>query len=430
MAKRVIGFVAIILVIALLACLALFGLEIGSFKIASVRDTDGGIRRGLDLVGGSSVTFEAKYGSDYDTSNLENDMDVAITIMRTRLTNAGYTEADVYKVDENRLRADVPSVDDPNELIKLLGATAQLEFTDVNGKVYMTGADIKNAYANYGDATGNGYSSHFVALELKDASKFAEVTRTIAAMDKSKNENVLKIVLDGEEVSAPSVNSDINSENAVITGNFTAEDAKFLANVISSGQLPFTLERIELRSVGATLGDRALATSVIAGLIGIALIMLFMILYYRFSGVCATIALLFYIFFFAVFLSVCRVNLSLAGIAGILLSIGMAVDANVVIFERIKEELRAEKTVRAAINSGFHRATSAIVDSNITTIIAALALYFLGSGTIKGFALTLGIGILISMFTAIVITKALLNIFYGFGVKKPSLYCRIKKAEE
>ncbi|MBR3691238.1 MAG: protein translocase subunit SecD, partial [Clostridia bacterium] len=176
MAKRITGFVAIILVIALLGYLAIFGLEIGSFKIASVRDTEDGIRRGLDLVGGSSVTFEAKYDDKYDTDNLPDDMEVAIAIMRTRLTSAGYTEAEVYQVGENRLRADVPSVSDPDELIKLLGATAQLTFEDESGKVYLTGADVKNASASYGPATGTGVNMHHVVLELKDAKKFGDVT--------------------------------------------------------------------------------------------------------------------------------------------------------------------------------------------------------------------------------------------------------------
>lgn len=426
MAKRITGFVAIILVIALLGYLAIFGLEIGSFKIASVRDTEDGIRRGLDLVGGSSVTFEAKYDDKYDTDNLPDDMEVAIAIMRTRLTSAGYTEAEVYQVGENRLRADVPSVSDPDELIKLLGATAQLTFEDESGKVYLTGADVKNASASYGPATGTGVNMHHVVLELKDAKKFGDVTETVSKLE----DNILHIVLDGEKISSPEVHERIENETAVITGNFDAESAKYLADIINAGQLPFTLERVELRAVGATLGDRALETSIFAGLIGLVLIMVFMIAYYRLPGVSATISLLFYVGFFAVLMSVLRVNLSLAGIAGILLSIGMAVDANVIIFERIKEELATGKTVRSAINSGFHRATSAIVDSNITTIIAALVLYFLGSGTIQGFALTLGLGIVISMFTAIFLTRALVYIFYGFGLKKPGLYAAAKKVEE
>lgn len=426
MAKRITGFVAIILVIALLGYLAIFGLEIGSFKIASVRDTEDGIRRGLDLVGGSSVTFEAKYDDKYDTDNLPDDMEVAIAIMRTRLTSAGYTEAEVYQVGENRLRADVPSVSDPDELIKLLGATAQLTFEDESGKVYLTGADVKNASASYGPATGTGVNMHHVVLELKDAKKFGDVTETVSKLE----DNILHIVLDGEKISSPEVHERIENETAVITGNFDAESAKYLADIINAGQLPFTLERVELRAVGATLGDRALETSIFAGLIGLVLIMVFMIAYYRLPGVSATISLLFYVGFFAVLMSVLRVNLSLAGIAGILLSIGMAVDANVIIFERIKEELATGKTVRSAINSGFHRATSAIVDSNITTIIAALVLYFLGSGTIQGFALTLGLGIVISMFTAIFLTRALVYIFYGFGLKKPGLYAAVKKVEE
>ena len=197
--------------------------------------------------------------------------------------------------------------------------------------------------------------------------------------------------------------------SVVISGNFAAEDAGWLANVISAGQLPFSLSQVEMRSVGAQLGMKALETSLLAALIGIILVIIFMIVFYRLPGFVAAIALVFYVALDAVILSVCRVNLSLPGIAGIILSIGMAVDANVVIFERIKEELRAGKTVRSAIDSGFHRAFGAIVDSNVTTLIAAVVLYVLGTGTIVGFALTLGVGIVLSMFTALTVTRFLLN---------------------
>ncbi len=208
----------------------------------------------------------------------------------------------------------------------------------------------------------------------------------------------------------------------MITGSFTAEQTGQLANNIALGQLPFGLDQVEMRSVGAQLGMTALESSVKAGMIGLALVMLFMLVVYRLPGLVSCMALLFYCVLEALVLVIFKVNLSLPGIAGIILSIGMAVDANVVIFERVKEELRAGKTLRSSIDSGFHRAFSAILDSNITTFIAAAVLYFFGKGTIVGFAVTLGVGIVLSMFTALTVTRLLLNSLVGMKVTNLKLY--------
>ena len=241
-------------------------------------------------------------------------------------------------------------------------------------------------------------------------------------MDAASGQNLLAIVLDDEIVSAPAVSAPINSSTCSINGNFTEDSARELANLINVGQLPFSLQQVELRSVGPQLGAEALKTSVYAAVIGIALVCIFMIIVYRLPGFIACIALAFYCTLELIVLGLLHVNLSIPGIAGIILSIGMAVDANVIIFERVKEELRAGKTVKSAIDSGFKRAFTAIFDSNVTTLIAAGVLYFLGTGTIVGFATTLGLGVILSMFTALTLTHFLLNRMVDFKIRSPKVY--------
>jgi protein-export membrane protein SecD len=228
--------------------------------------------------------------------------------------------------------------------------------------------------------------------------------------------------MDENVISMPRCEYQINNDSCVISGSFDQESAQNLADLINIGQMPFTLEQVELRSVGPQLGMDALRTSMVAGAIGIALIAIFMMVVYRVPGIVSCIGLAFYIAVEAVIFGLVHVNLSLAGIAGILLSIGMAVDANVVIFERIKEELRAGKSVKASIESGFKRAFAAILDSNVTTLIAAVVLGFMGTGTIVGFAITLGIGVVVSMFTALTVTHLLLNAMADFGIRSPKAY--------
>ncbi len=233
--------------------------------------------------------------------------------------------------------------------------------------------------------------------------------------------------MDNNVISAPTVQSKIDSNQCVISGEFTAEEAKSLAANIKAGQIPFSLEQVEVRTVSATLGDEALKNAVTAGIIGIILVMLFMLLFYRLLGLMADIALAAYIGVILIILANFHVNLTLPGIAGIILSVGMAVDANVVIFERIKEELKLGKTVRSAVDAGFNRALTAVIDSNITTIIAAVILWVLGTGTIKGFGITLFIGIVVSMLSAIFVTKHLLKQVIGMNLKNTWLYCISKK---
>ena len=250
--------------------------------------------------------------------------------------------------------------------------------------------------------------------------KFAEATGNIAA--RTDGTNIMAIVMDNQVISSPSVSSQIDSDSCVISGSFTRDSASELADLINAGQIPFSLKQVELRSVGPQLGADAMRTSLIAGAIGIVLVMLFMLIVYRIPGLVASIALCFYMVLEALIFSLVRVNLSLPGIAGIILSIGMAVDANVIIFERVKEELKNGKTVKSAIDSGFKRAFTAILDSNITTLIACAVLFFLGTGTIVGFATTLGIGVIVSMFTALTVTHFLLNRMVDFRIRNPKAY--------
>lgn len=428
MKKTVISFTAMILLIALLCFTAWNGLDFGFFSIPSARDTENGIRLGLDLVGGSIITFEANVDDSISGESLSSGMDTVEAMLRARLTDLGLSEATIYKVGDRRITVEIPAISDPEEAVQKLGSTAQLEFRDADDNVILVGSDVADSEAMYGPIDSTGISQNYVLLTLTDeaASTFTEATK--AAANRSDDGNYIKIMLDDQVVSQPYVDKDkfkatgITGKEVLITGGFQAEDAGWLANVIAAGQLPFSLSQVEMRSVGAQLGMKALDTSLQAGLIGILLVIVFMIAYYRLPGLVASIALVFYAAIEAIVLAVFRVNLSLPGIAGIILSVGMAVDANVVIFERVKEELRAGKTVRSSIDSGFHRAFTAIFDSNVTTMIAAVVLYVLGSGTIVGFAMTLGIGIVISMFTALTVTRFLLNRLVDLKITNTALY--------
>lgn len=433
--KSILSFIAVLAVIALLSCTAVFGLNVGPLSIASVMDEEDGIRRGLDLVGGSSITFEAILDDDYNKANLQTDMASVQAMLQKRLDSLGYTEATVELVGENRVKVDIPAINDPAEAVSVLGATAQLTFTDAEGNVVLDGSGIKSATSGYGQISQSDMTSqHYVTVTFNDdaVEKWTEATK--AAANAESGSNYIKIMMDDEVLSQPSVGSEyaatgITGDSCVISGSFTAETAKTLAEQINIGQLPFSLEEVSMSSVGPQLGEKALSTSIKAGALGILLVMLFMILFYRLPGLVASIALIFYTALDLVILSAAHVNLSLPGIAGIILSIGMAVDANVVIFERMRDELGNGKTIRAAIDAGFNRAFSAILDSNVTTLIAAFVLYFMGTGTVKGFALTLGIGVVLSMFTAVTVTKFLLKRMADFRITNPKLY-GVRKSKE
>ncbi len=425
MKKGILGFVAVLLIIAIFGVIAISGLNLGKFKIPSAAD---GIRLGLDLSGGAQITFQAD--TDGKGNPSKNEMEVAQTVLRTRLDSAGYTEGSVQISGDDRLMVEIPNVKDPNEASALLGKTAVLEFLDADGNVVLTGSEVKKAEHSYSPTTETGPNEHHVILTLtkEGRQKFVDATKA-AASKSAEGKNYIQICLDGEVQSAPFVDAKyastgINSESASITvGSEKAEEtSKELANIINAGRLPFDLKEVELRSVGPTLGEKALETSLYAGFIGLILVMIFMIAIYRLPGVVASVSLAFYTFLVIIVLSLFKVNLSLPGIAGIILSIGMAVDANVIIYERIKEELRNQKTLKASIDSGFKRAFTSIFDSNITTLIAAIVLYFFGKGSIIGFAITLGIGVVLSMFTVLVVSRFLLYRLVDMKVKSLKAY--------
>lgn len=429
MAKSISKIVITLLIIVLLGYVGIYGLSLSGLGIPlefySIADNENGVRLGFDLTGGSVIVYEAENATPTD-----DQLDTVVDIMYKRLSNLGYTEATVAKQGTSRVSVEIPSVTNPDEAIKILGATAELKFVDSDGVTVLTGKDVKNAKASYGQMSENGQSVHYVELTLNSDAQQAFFESTTRMSQKADGENYIAIMLDEEIYSAPSVQEPINSDTAVISGDFTAETAKQLATTIKEGQLPFKLNVVERRSAGPVLGDDALQTSITAAIIGIILVMLFMIVVYRLPGIVASISLLAYVVLVMLVLVLTKANLSLPGIAGIILSIGMAVDANVIIFERIKDELKLGKTTGAAMKAGFNRAISAVMDGNITTIIVAVVLYFFGTGTIKGFALTLGIGIIVSLFTAVIITRMLLKAVFDLNIKNPALYGLNKKKEK
>lgn len=411
--KSAVRLIVVIVLIAAFGALAICGLTIGAFEIKPVAE---GISQGLDLRGGVSAVYEAKDEGQADFASL---LSGTMEVLRNRLTSQGYTEATVTQQGTNRIRIEIPDVNDPNEILNIIGQPAKLEFVDEAGSVIMDGSCVKKA------AAGTLEGAYVVQFELNDegTTKFAKATA----------ENIGKIIyimLDGAVISNPTVNTAIPGGSGYIEGQFDYEYANQLAMLIQSGALPLDIEQLEVRTISATLGEDALKTSVTASIIGVALVLLFMLIMYRMPGIVADLALLIYILIDLFLLAIIPgVQLTLPGIAGIVLSIGMAVDANCIIFERIKEELRAGKTTRAAVESGFKRAFSAILDSNITTIIAGVVLMIFGAGSIKGFAITLTIGVVVSMFTAIVITRFLMRTFVGLNITKRSLY-GVKEVEK
>ena len=423
MKKSVITLLIILALTAALLFTAFNG--IGSI----IPRTQDGIVLGLDLVGGSEITYEAQVTDN--SGDLSEGMKSAIAMLRQRLDALGYTEANAYQAGDRQIVVEIPSISDPEDAVQKLGSTAVVTFEDADGKQWITGSDLDKAYYEYSAVDESGIPQHHVVLTFNSEGqkKFTEGTKSVASREEA-SERYLAICLDGEVISSPSVKSEyaetgINSDSAIITmGNdANAEDATYLANIISAGQMPFDLECVKLQGVGASLGERSLQTSLLAGLIGLVIVMLFMIVVYRVMGVISCIALTLYGALMAVLLSVFRINLSLPGIAGIILTVGMAVDANVVIYERIKEELRTGKTLLYAIDTGYKGALRAIVDSNITTIIAGVVLWIFGTGTIIGFAQTLLIGVILSMIIMLVVTRLLLHAAVGLKIRSPKAYC-------
>ena len=376
------------------------------------------IKLGLDLAGGVSITYQVK-----DENPTDEQMSDTINKLQRRVEQYS-TEATVYQEGDDRISIEIPGVTDANAILEELGQPGNLEFQTSDGETVLTGADVATASARSGqDDMGN--TEYTVELDLTDegAQKFADATEANVG-------NQIAIIYDGETISSPVVNEAITGGTAYITGDFTYEEAENLASTIRIGGLQLGLEELRSNVVGAQLGEQAVSTSVQAGAVGLALVFVFMCFVYLLPGLASSLALLIYTGIVLVILNAFNVTLTLPGIAGIILGIGMAVDANVIIFARVKEEMTKGKSVRNSLKAGFHKAMSAIIDGNVTTLIAAAVLWFRGSGTVKGFAQTLAIGIIVSMFTALVITRMIVYAFYAVGIRSEKLYYRPRKQRE
>lgn len=399
------------LLILLISILALNGLQIGKYILQPVGEA---ISLGLDLRGGVYAVYVAKGEDQEDFDSLMNG---TISVLRNRLTAKGFTESTVSRQGTNRIRVEIPDIKDPDEVLKIIGTPAHLEFRDPEGNVVITGGDIKMARAVKDDSIG---SQAVVAFELNETGRQAFAEATARNIGKS-----ISIVLDDQVISSPVVQSAISEGTGSITGMESDQAALDLAALIMSGALPLDIEQDEISAVSATLGVEALNTSITAGIIGFILVMIFMLVVYRLPGLVADMALCIYVL--AVFYLVALVpgvQLTLPGIAGILLGIGMAVDANVIIFERFREELKAGRSLTDSVKRGFSNALSAVIDSNVTTIIAALVLMYFGTGSIKGFAITLLIGVITSLFTAVFVSRFLLRQVVNLGIDNKALYTR------
>ena len=441
--RAVISLIVFVLILGLLGYTAVFG--VGSDKSGSASS----IKLGLDLAGGVSITYQVVGDEEPDGEDMED----TIYKLQQRVQNYS-TEAQVYQEGSDRINIEIPGVSDANAILEELGKPGSLYFiaqTDsegnqnytgsyavdaegevviqytllktieelqADGSIVLTGTEVAGAQARaQQDSMGN--SENVVALSLNETGKEAFAKATERAFN---NGETIAIYYDEEFVTVPNVQAVITDGNAVISGQKTPEEAEQLASTIRIGGLKLELEELRSNVVGAQLGSEAINTSLIAAAVGFALVVVFMIAVYYISGLAASLALCLYAELMVILLYSFEATLTLPGIAGIILSVGMAVDANVIIFARIREELATGKTVQSSIKIGFSKALSAILDGNITTFIAAIVLYLMGSGTIKGFSITLMLGIGLSMFTALFVTKFLINVLYALGVQSEKAY--------
>lgn len=441
--RAIISLIVFVLILGLLGYTAIYG--VGSDNSGSASS----IKLGLDLAGGVSITYQV-VGDEEPSSE---DMSDTIYKLQQRVQNYS-TEAQVYQEGSDRINIEIPGVSDANAILEELGKPGSLYFiaatdsegnanyqytygTDADGNIILqyvltksieelqedgsivlTGTEVESAQAGtQQDSMGN--SQFVVQLTLNEAGKEAFAEATTKAY---QNGETIAIYYDNAFVSVPTVQAAITDGNAVITGQFSFEEAEQLASTIRIGGLKLELEELRSNVVGAQLGSAAIDSSLIAAAVGFALVVIFMIAVYYICGLAASLALVLYTELMVILLYAFEVTLTLPGIAGIILSVGMAVDANVIIFARIREELATGKTVQSSIKIGFNKALSAILDGNITTFIVAIILYFMGSGTIKGFSVTLMLGIILSMFTALFVTRFLINVFYGLGVQSEKAY--------
>lgn len=410
------GIISLVLTVALIALMG-FTVIVGFGKTGTGAMKN--IKLGLDLAGGVSITYQVK-----DKNPSDEEMSDTIYKLQRRVEQYS-TESSVYQEGSDRINIEIPGVTDANAILDELGKPGSLEFKTEDGETVITGADVQTATVKAGeDKMGNREYSIELSLNEDGKEKFAKATR----------ENINKpisIIYDGAEISSPIVQSEIPDGLAYISGkNFTYEYADNLASTIRIGGLKLELEELRSNVVGAQLGEQAISTSLKAGAIGLALIIIFMIFVYYLPGLASGLALLIYTELVLVILNAFNITLTLPGIAGIILGIGMAVDANVIIFARVREEMTRGKSVKNSLKTGFQKAMSAIVDGNVTTLIAAAVLWFRGSGPVKGFAQTLAIGIIVSMFTALVVTRLIVFAFYAVGLRKESLYYRPRRERE
>ncbi len=423
--KGILFFIISIIVILLCCFTTVFGFGRGA--VGSAKN----ITLGLDLRGGVSITYEVQ-----DKEFSQTDMDD--TIYKLQLRVAEYSaDASVYQEGTDRITVEIPGVYDTQTVIEELGRPGSLQFitydtTNEDGTidytqptVWVTGADVTDAQAGTQSNQTTGSSDFVVQLQLgsEGAEKFAEATTGHVG-------DIIYIVYDGEVVSAPRVQSAIIGGNCVIEGMGSYEAASTLASTIRIGSLNLELEEISSKVVSAKLGDNAVSTSLIAGAIGILLIMIFMIIFYRIPGLAAAISMVFYTAAILLLLNAFNLTLTISGIAGIILSIGMAVDGNVIINARIKEELEAGRSTHEAIRFGFKRSLSAILDGNITTLIVAIVLLIFGSGSVKGFGLTLAIGIVLSVITSLFVSRLLVYCLYAMGLKDAKFYASVKNKKK
>ena len=404
--KSILGFILILLIIGGCLYIAVEGTD--KNKSGSAEN----IKLGLDLAGGVSITYETEKAKPTD-----EELDDAITILRRRVDQYS-TESDVYKEGSNRINVDIPGVTNANEILEKLGKPGALQFVDETGKEILSGKEVKTADA-VSFTNQMGQNEIAVSLEFTDegAKKFADAT-------KPENQGKrIAIIYNEELVSAPTIQAHITDGKGQISPIENIEEARELASTIRIGALPVKLNELRSNIVGAKLGQDAVKSSILAGLIGLGLVILFMIIFYRLPGLAAGIALTFYAGLILTCLNLFNMTLTLPGVAGIILSIGMAVDANVIIFSRIREELAQDKSVKYSIKAGFNKATSAIIDGNVTTLIAAVVLYYMGTGPIKGFAETLGLGIILSLFRPLIVTRLVMTSFLNMVFNNKSFYC-------
>lgn len=405
--KKSRGILSLILMVALIALLGFTCVVgFGNYGMGAAKN----IKLGLDLAGGVSITYQAK-----DENPTAEQMADTIYKLQKRVEQYS-TEATVYQEGTDRINIEIPGVSDANKILEELGKPGSLQFKDESGNVVLEGTDVKSASAQTMTDEYGG-KQYGVELNLTDegTKKFAEATQANVG-------KTISIVYDNEVISNPGVREAITGGQAWIDGMASYEEANTLASTIRIGGLQLELEELRSNVVGAQLGEEAISTSLLAGAIGLGIVFLFMCVVYLLPGFASSIALIIYTGIVLVLLNAFEITLTLPGIAGIILSIGMAVDANVIIFARVKEEMASGKSVKSSLKAGFAKALSAIVDGNITTLIAAIVLGFMGSGSVKGFAYTLALGIVVSMFTALVITRIIIYALYAIGLRSPKLY--------